>query len=106
MNLVSNSPGAKSRIRKDFLMQRDRGIDSLHHELREGTFHLGNGLVAIDTVDDELGDERIVIGRDDAFRVLSRIDANAIASGHVERSDLPCGRRELYRMFSVDAAFD
>ena len=55
---------------------------------------------------DELGDQRVVVRRHDAFGVLRRIDAHAIAAGNVEGGDLAGGGRELLRMLGVDAALD
>ncbi len=55
----------------------------------EGALHLGDGLVAVGAVDDELGDERVVVGRDDALGVVSGIDADAVAAGDVEGGDGP-----------------
>ena len=36
--------GAELLVRKDFLVQRNRGVDSLHDELAQGALHLGDGL--------------------------------------------------------------
>ena len=95
MNLVSKLPARKSGSLEDGLVQGDRGVDSLHHELAERALHARDGFGAVDTVDDELGDERVVVGRDDALSVLRRIDAHAVAAGHVEDRDLAGRRREL-----------
>ena len=95
MNLVSKFAGAEARVREDRLVQGDGGFDSLHHELAERALHLGDGFGAVAAVDDELGDQRVVVGRDDALGVLRRVDADAVAAGNVEGGDLAGGRREL-----------
>ena len=95
MNLVSKLPARKSASAKIVLVQRDRGLDSLHHELAQRALHPGDGFGAVDAVHNELGDERVVVGRDDAFGILRRVDANAVAAGHIERRDLAGRWREL-----------
>ena len=87
-------------------MKRNGGVDSLHDELLERALHLGDGFVAIDAVDDELRDERVIVGRYDAFGVLRGIDADAVAAGNIEGGDLAGGWRELDRVLGVDAALD
>src|SRR5437762_2480895 len=49
---------------EDFFVQRDGGADTLDAELAQGAAHAGNRLVARRLVDEQFGDERIVIGRD------------------------------------------
>jgi hypothetical protein len=71
-----------------------------------GALHLGGGFVAIDSVNDELGDGRVVVGWDDALRVLRCIEANAADTEDVERGDLVCGGGELDGVLGVDAALD
>ena len=88
MNFGVELAGAEICVGEDLLVQRDRSLDSLHHKLAQGALHLGDGLFAIDAMHDELGNERVVIGRHDAFGILRRIDADAVAAGHIERRDL------------------
>ena len=87
-------------------MERNRRLDSLHHELPEGALHFGDGFFAIDAVDDEFRDKRVVVGRDDSFGVLRGIDANAVAAGDVEGRDFSGRWRELDGVLGVDAALD
>ena len=82
--------GAEIFIREDLLVERDGGVDALHDELAQGALHLRDGFGAINAVHDQLGNERVVIGRDDAFSVLRSIDANAVAAGNIEGRDLAC----------------
>ncbi len=85
MNLVSKFAGAEVGIGEDGLVQGDRSVNSLHHELAQSARSMRAMASSRSTaVDDELGNERVVVGRDDAFRVLRRVHAHAVAAGHVE----------------------
>ncbi len=57
-------------------------------------------------VDDQLGNQRIVIGRHDAFGILRRVHPHTVATGNVEGGDAAGGGGELLRMFGVDPALD
>src|SRR5579863_9081519 len=48
--------GPKVFVSEDLLMQRNGRVNSLHHELRQRSFHLGNGFCTVNTMDDKLGD--------------------------------------------------
>jgi len=98
--------GAEGGVAEDFLVHGDGGLDALDDELAEGALHFGDGFGAVVAMDDELGDERIVVGRDDALGVLRGIDADAVAAGDVEGGDLASRGGELDRMLGVDAALD
>ena len=47
MNFVSNSPARKPAIGKDLLVQRNRRLNPLHHELAQRALHLRDGLGAV-----------------------------------------------------------
>ena len=64
----------------------------MHDELAERALGLGDRLLAVLAVADEFGDQRVVVGRDDAFGILRGVDADAVAAGQVERGDLAGGR--------------
>jgi hypothetical protein len=81
-------PVAEIFVLEDLLVERNAGLDSLHHKLAQRALHLGDGLGARVGVHNELGDERIVVRRNNAFRVLRRIDADTIEAGHIECCDL------------------
>src|ERR1700723_2808493 len=87
-------------------MKRDGGLDSLHYKLAQGALHPSDGLSAIHSMHNQLGDQRIVVRRDDALGILRRIDTDSIASGNIECCDLARRRGELLRVLGVDAAFD
>ena len=57
-------------------------------------------------MNDQLSDQRIVVGRDHALGVLRRIHAHAVSAGHVESCNLARRGSELPRMFGVDSALD
>ncbi len=98
--------GTEVFVAEDGLVKRDRSVDALHDELRKSAFGTDHGLLAIDAVADELGDERVVVGRDDAFGVLRRVDADAVATGHIEGCNLSRRWSEFARVLGVDAALD
>src|SRR6478736_8436980 len=79
---------AKAGVGKHCLVQRNRCVNSLHHKLAQGTLHLRDGFFAIDAVDNEFSDERVVVWGDDSLGVESGIYSHAIATGHVEGGDL------------------
>src|SRR5512146_11209 len=93
-------------ILEDLLVQADRSLNSANDELAQRALSFGNGLIASNSMGNELCDQRIVVRRNHAFGILSRIDANTIAAGNVECRDLPRRRSELPGMLGVDAAFD
>src|SRR5579864_4340916 len=57
-------------IRKDLLMQWDRRMNSLHHELRQSALHLVHGLFAVFAMTNQLRNHAVVVRRDDSLRVL------------------------------------
>ncbi len=62
--------------------------------------------VAVLPVGDELGDQGIVIGRDDAVLIGVGVDADANAAGEIEARDAAGRGREGVGVFRVDAALD
>ncbi len=106
MNLVSKFPSRNSCVFQDAAVQRDRGVDALHHKHLERPRHAGHGLRPVFAVDNQLGDQRIVIRRHDAFGILRRIHAHAVATGNIEGGDAAGGGGELLRMFGIDPALD
>jgi hypothetical protein len=87
-------------------VERNRSLDALHHKLAQRALHLGDGLGTVASVHNQLGDQRVVVRRDDALGVLRRIHAHAVAAGNIERRNLAGRRSELSGMFGVDAALD
>ena len=64
-------------------------MNALDDEKIEGTLHPLNGFVAIFAVRDQLGDQGIVIGRDDAVLLGMGVDPNANTAGQVQTRDPP-----------------
>lgn len=87
-------------------MERDGGLDAFDDRGGEGAAHTSDGARAVAVVDDDLGDHRIVVGRDEIAIVDRRIDADARAGRHVERGDAAGAGCEALRVFGVDAAFN
>ena len=67
-------------VAEDPAMERDRGLDSLDDQLVEGPPHDGERLVAGRGVDDQLADERVVVGRDRVADLDVRVPADARAA--------------------------
>src|SRR5215813_13781982 len=57
-------------------------------------------------MDDDFGDQRIVIRRDEVAVVDRRVDADAGAGRQIQGRDATGARGERFRVFGVDAAFD
>ena len=90
-------PGNEIRIGDDSLVQRNRGLDALHHEPVQRAMHARNGFGAVVPVRDQLGDQRIVVWRDHRVGVRRGIDANARASGNAKRGDAAGAREQRSR---------
>ncbi len=71
------------RFIKDFLVERDRGMDTFNDEQVERAFHAGNRFGSIRSVSDQFGDQRIVIRRNNTVLMSVRIDANPDAPGRL-----------------------
>ena len=54
------------RVREDSSMQGYRGLDPLDDKHLQSAPHPSDSFVAVAPVDDQLGDKRVVIRRDDA----------------------------------------
>ena len=83
--VVSTRPAMKSGSRKIRRCKRDRGLDALDHQLVEGAPHGGDGLRAGGSVDDQLAQERVVIGRNGVADLDVRIPADAGPAGEPQR---------------------
>src|SRR5277367_2226057 len=99
-------PGDEIRVRQDFFVQRDGGLDALYYETFEGTVHSGYGFGAVVAVGDYFGNQRIVIRRDHRVGVAGGVHANARAAGNAEGGDATRGGDKGLGIFGVNAAFD
>src|SRR5882762_9984631 len=85
-------------IGEDLLVQWNRCMNPLHNELIQSTLHTVHRLFAVVSVGNQLCNHRIVVRRNDALRVLRRIDTNTVSARQIEGCDLSCTRRERLRM--------
>src|SRR5258708_6330597 len=99
-------PRTKFRVCQNPPVQRNRRVDSFHDEHSQRPAHARDGLAAILTTHHQLGNQRIIIGRNRAFGVSGRVDAYARPSRRIERCDLPRRGREFLRMLGIDATLD
>ncbi len=98
--------GCEIGIGKDALVQRQRGLDSLDDEHFQSAAHARDGLGAVATAHDELGDQRIVVGRDHGVGMGRGIHAHAGAAGNLEGGDAAGRGHEGIGIFGIDAALD
>ena len=84
MNVVSTRASWKARVVEDLLVQGDRGLHAFDVQFAQRPLHAGDGLAAGGLVDDQLADQRIVVGRDDVAFVDVRIEAHAEPAGHAQ----------------------
>jgi hypothetical protein len=98
--------GDEIRVRENALVQRNRGIDTLHDEHIQSATHPGKRIRAILSVDNQLCNHRVIIRRHHATLILRRIHADAGSAGYVEDGDLACRGGEFLGMLGVDAALD
>ena len=97
----------KIAVPEDSLVEGDRGVDSFDHQLVEGPAHLCEGLGAVNAVDDELSDERVVIRGDGVADLDVGVPADAGAAGDLQVGDLSGGRAEVVLgVFGVDPDFE
>ncbi len=77
--------GLKVVIGHDFLMKRNRRMNALNDKFIQRALHAFDRFGAVFSVRNELGDQRIIKGRNFITGVRMRIDANTDAAGHVKR---------------------
>jgi hypothetical protein len=88
------------------LVQRDRRVDPADHIFLERAPQSHQAFVAALAVDDQLGDEAVVVGRHLIAVVQRAIDANAEPTGRMITGD-PAGRGpESVGVLGIDAALD
>ena len=100
-------PLREVRVAHHLAEEGDRRGHPLHDERFERELHLGDRLVAIAPVHDELGDHRVVERWHGVPSIGMRIHAHAVAARHVEYVDLSRRRLEVpHRVLGVHAALD
>src|SRR5579863_4594897 len=98
--------GNEIGIFHNFFMERNRSLNALDDKLVESARHARDGFGAVVTKSNELGDQRIIIRRDDRFGINGGIYANAGAAGNTKRGDAAGRRRKSVGVFGIDAAFN
>src|SRR3990172_3867468 len=96
----------KARVQQQFPVQREVGLDALHDHFRQRDPHAADRLVPRGAVGDDLADHRIVVRRNRVALIDVGIDAYAGTARGMVSGDVSRGRREIERVFGVDAAFD
>ena len=68
-------------VAEDRAVQGDGGLDPLDDQLVEGPPHPGDGLGRVGGVDDQLAQQRVVVGRNGVARLDVRVPPHARAAG-------------------------
>src|SRR6266852_836523 len=99
--------GSKVRVVEDGAVIADRGRRTDYDELAQRASCARDCLRAIGPMNDELGDERVVVRRDVRAGSESRVDANTRSGGRDPARDPLRVRHELAsRIFGIDAHLD
>src|SRR6266481_10027631 len=101
-----NIASLKFGVAQDAAMQWNGGVNAFHNKHLQRALHTHDGFRPVLAKRDELGNERVIVGRDHSFGISRGIHAHAETSGHMESLDPAGGRRELFRMLGIDAALN
>src|SRR6266850_5756226 len=99
-------PRRKVRISQNPPMQWYGSLDAFYDEHLERALHTPYGLGPVAPFDDQLGNHRIVVWRNDGVRVCRRIHTDSRASWRLERRDSSRRRHERHRVLGVDPALN
>src|SRR3989475_1086710 len=98
---------AEERVIQDHQMKRDGGGHPGNLELREGSPHASDSLIAVGAPGDDLGQQRVVVWGDRIARIGMGVDPHARTSGRHEGGHRAGGGPEVMPgILGVDAAFD
>src|SRR5438067_11136967 len=97
---------SKFGIAEDPDMQRNGGLHSLHDKHIERPIHAPYGFIASGSMHNQLGDQGIVIRRNNILGVSSSIDTNSRSTGSVPGRDLTGRGLMCHGIFGIDAAFE
>src|SRR5438128_10049872 len=98
---------AEVRILKNGLFEGDGRLDAGDHIFAQRAAHLFHGFAAVLAVRDQLGNQRVVGGRNRVAGIDMAVHAHAAAAGLVIHFDPPrTGPEIIERIFGVDAALD
>ena len=98
--------GAEHGVFEQAQVERDRGLDPLDDGLGERAPHAVDRLRAVGALDDDLGDEGVVDGRDRVAGHEVAVYADPRASGGNPRGDPSRIRGEGVGIFGVDPTLD
>ena len=99
--------GDEARVGHDGLVERNVGLDAHDDVLVKGAFHARDGLGAVPSPDDQLGDHGVVHIRNGIARVHAGVHPDARAARRTVAAQLAGGRGEVgQRVFGIDAALD
>ena len=88
-------------------VEGNRGAHPFNDELLKRPQHAADGLLARGCPHDQLGDHRIVVGRDHVARVHVRVEPHAWPARRMKHGDLARRGAEVFeRILRVDAALD
>src|SRR5437762_12547946 len=97
-------PSHESGIRHDSTMQWNRRFDAFNDEHLEGPLHAPDGFRAVAAFDDEFGNHRVIVWRDDGVGIRRGIHTHSRATRRLERGDAPPQRHRGYWILRVDDA--
>src|SRR5579883_1591919 len=94
-------------VAEDAAVEGERGLDAFDHQFVEGPAHGSDGLVAVHGMDDQLADERVVVGRDAVTDLDVRVPAHAGPSRDAEGRDLAGrGAEVVVGVLGIDSALE
>src|SRR5438270_7605943 len=104
---VTRLPGDEARVLEQRPMETEQRRDAADLVLVKRTQHPPPGVLAVDAVNDELGDQRVVQADDLAARPNPRVDPDARTPRLAVARDPPwTGQKAVRRVLGVDPALD
>src|SRR5207253_10079244 len=82
-------------------MQRDGCLDALDDKHLEGPLHTTDRFRAIAALDDEFGNQRVIVRGYDGIGVSRRIHAHPRTSRRLERRNAPCRSHPRLRILDI-----
>src|SRR5579883_115673 len=94
------------RLREHPVVERDRGLNSVDDELVERAPEPQDAFRPVAAVDNQLGDEAVVIGRDAIAGVDAAVHPHTGPAGRMIAADQPGRRQESLGALGIDPALD
>ena len=104
MNVVR--PVNEIRRVYNLLMKRDRRFDALYHKLIQRTAQAHHRPRPRPTENNQLGHHAVVVRRNFVSGIHRTVHTDPKSARNVPTSDCPRRRRESFRIFGIDAAFN